>query len=235
MLISHDAWPPPYQIKRHRKARSVKLRVLKAQGLVLTVPFRFNLKETPAILEEHKVWITEQLQQWQQSQLQAAHMPQKIIFPALNTTWMIHTIVCDCAFEIIYRPNHEIVFVGRRIDVAKCKRVLIDWIKSEAKKYLSVRLKEISTLTDLPYQALTIRDQQTRWGSCSSQQAINLNYKLIFLPAALIDHVLIHELAHTKILNHSNQFWQLVAHHDTHWQTNRRALRKADQYIPGWV
>ena len=82
---------------------------------------------------------------------------------------------------------------------------------STDKKYLKLilhnRLNEISHKYDFQYNRLFIRSQKTRWGSCSAKNNISLNIKLINLPDDLIDYVILHELVHTKVKNHQNEFW----------------------------
>jgi predicted metal-dependent hydrolase len=80
--------------------------------------------------------------------------------------------------------------------------------RQEAGRILMARLDELSKRYGFHYQKVTIRNQTTRWGSCSARNNINLNLKLIRLPAALIDYVLLHELVHTRIKNHSAKFWK---------------------------
>ena len=82
--------------------------------------------------------------------------------------------------------------------------------KSSAKKYLVDRLNYFSELYNFNYNRVFIRNQRTRWGSCSDKNNINLNIKLMGLPNRLIDYVILHELVHTKIKNHSSDFWGLL-------------------------
>ena len=79
--------------------------------------------------------------------------------------------------------------------------------KGEARKKLFNRLKELSAQHGFHYNKVTIRNQKTRWGSCSSKNNINLNMKLVRLPDEMIDYVLLHELVHTRIKNHTQAFW----------------------------
>ena len=123
---------------------------------------------------------------------------------------------------MIIRPTREIVFVGKKVDKQIYKKKLIAWIKNQSKKHLSVELATLSQQTNMNFDTLTIRDQKTRWGSCTSDKSISLNYKLIFLPQRLMQHVIIHELCHTLYLNHSDFFWNKVAEFDTDWHDTKR-------------
>ncbi|KPJ77312.1 MAG: hypothetical protein AMJ54_08375 [Deltaproteobacteria bacterium SG8_13] len=77
-----------------------------------------------------------------------------------------------------------------------------------ARKLLVVRLQELSRKYGFAYNRVFIRNQKTRWGSCSANNNISLNLQLIRLPAELMDYVIFHELVHTRIKNHSQAFWE---------------------------
>ncbi len=79
--------------------------------------------------------------------------------------------------------------------------------RTEAKLKLANRLNEFADKYNLTYNRVTFRSQKTRWGSCSQNNNISLNVKLIRLPDELIDYVILHELVHTRIKNHSKKFW----------------------------
>ncbi|RZD33481.1 MAG: hypothetical protein CXT75_11675 [Methanobacteriota archaeon] len=76
-----------------------------------------------------------------------------------------------------------------------------------ARKVLCRRIGELAQLHNFVYNRISIRKQKTRWGSCSSKDNINLNMNLLHLPPELMDYVLLHELVHTKVKNHSKDFW----------------------------
>ena len=79
---------------------------------------------------------------------------------------------------------------------------------NEAASKIATRLQELAQKHSFSYNRLTIRNQKTRWGSCSAKNNISLNIKLALLPDQLRDLVLVHELIHTKIKNHGPKFWQ---------------------------
>jgi predicted metal-dependent hydrolase len=74
------------------------------------------------------------------------------------------------------------------------------------------------------YQRLTIKNQGTRWGSCSARGALSFNYRLLFVPPAVLDYVVVHEVCHLRELNHSDRFWNLVAQEIPAYHAYRQAL-----------
>ena len=87
------------------------------------------------------------------------------------------------------------------------KRNLPEIDRKVARKILCRRIGELAQLHDFVYQRVSIRKQKSRWGSCSSKNNINLNANLLHLPPELMDYVLLHELVHTRVKNHSKDFW----------------------------
>jgi predicted metal-dependent hydrolase len=84
---------------------------------------------------------------------------------------------------------------------------------TKARKRIVHRLEHLSATTGFVYSSVKIRNQKTRWGSCSYQNSLNLNIKLALLPRALMDYVIMHELVHTRIKNHGKRFWALLCSH----------------------
>jgi predicted metal-dependent hydrolase len=80
----------------------------------------------------------------------------------------------------------------------------------KARPKLEGRIKELAQKYQFTFNKLSIKNQKTRWGSCSLKNNINLNARLLHLPIELIDYVILHELVHTKVKNHSKEFWSTL-------------------------
>jgi len=109
------------------------------------------------------------------------------------------------------------------------------WLMRQARDEFTERLDEISRATGLEWNKLSIRGQKTRWGSCSVQGNISLNFKMLFLPSDLVNHVLLHELVHTREMNHSRRFWGLMKQFDPECDLHRAELRRAGHLLPDWT
>ncbi len=103
-----------------------------------------------------------------------------------------------------------------------------DYIKNKekARVLITERLKYFNQYYNLKYNRISIRDTKTRWGSCSSNANLNFSYKLLFLPNDVSDYIIVHELCHLKEMNHSRDFWNLVAEAIPNHRKLRSDIRK---------
>ncbi|RKI39840.1 M48 family peptidase [bacterium D16-51] len=90
----------------------------------------------------------------------------------------------------------------------------------------SSKVEYYAAAMGVTYGRITIRDQKTRWGSCSSKGNLNFNYRLAYLPEELLDYVVVHELAHRIYMDHSERFWQKVAQYFPDYKNCRKRLKE---------
>jgi predicted metal-dependent hydrolase len=231
----------PYTLRISEKAKHVRFQVSVEKGLEIVVPKRFSVSRVPSLVEKNSQWIEQALQKAKafQGRIGAVRdwqMPQEITSPALDLTWRVLTCRDDVKSVMVRETSATTLVVhGATDDGATCQRALKGWLTDKAKDYLVPWLQRVSDETGLDYSAVSIRQQQTRWGSCSSRRSISLNARLLFLPPDLVTYVLVHELCHTKHLNHSPRFWRLVESHLPDYRQFDRQLRNGDRFMPGWL
>lgn len=97
--------------------------------------------------------------------------------------------------------------------------------KITAQQLVTQQLEKFNQFYKFNYFKITIRDQKTRWGSCSTKGNLNFNYRIVYLEPALIEYVVVHEMCHLKEFNHSKRFWELVAQTIPNYKTLRKTLK----------
>jgi predicted metal-dependent hydrolase len=114
---------------------------------------------------------------------------------------------------------------------AYIKDAALKALRTQSKAYLTRRLEALANEHGFSYQTIRFSNAGTRWGSCSTNGTISLNIWLMQLPFTLIDYVLIHELCHTRHMNHSTQFWALVESILPDYRVRRTALKAQHPYV----
>jgi predicted metal-dependent hydrolase len=234
-----DRLEPPCKIRRSRRARHILLRVTPEDGLVATLPWRATKKALRQAISEHAAWIDEQLLHVaaERERLLEARQtrPEVLELRASGQILQLHySAASGSRHRLMKRDNTLHIHMPDIQDTAAAHHQLGNFVRREARQFLGDRLETLAERHGLVYSGLSIRRQKTRWGSCSAKKRINLNDRLMFLPEPLMEHVLLHELAHTRHLDHSPRFHALLTKLDPRTKEHRKALRHAGQYIPEW-
>lgn len=109
---------------------------------------------------------------------------------------------------------------------AAIKKAILKWYLSEADQIIRQRTKRYFPILDVMPRKIEIKDQEKRWGSCSSKSVLRFNWRIIMAPISIIDYVVVHELCHLKVKNHSPAFWRLVSLAVPDYRKRRDWLRK---------
>ncbi len=167
-----------YQIRKHKRAKNLKVAVHNTGEVVVTVPFFISLKKGEEFLKAKITWI----------------------------------------YKRVPRNNQ-----ASRLNHSRRKEYLAQ--KEKARSLVERKVNLFNQFYNFPVQKIFIRNQKTRWGSCSSKGNLNFNYKMINLPDKLSEYIVVHELCHLKELNHSKKFWDLVNQTIPDYQERRKELK----------
>ena len=195
-------------VRRHRQARRYTLRVQAAtRDIVVTMPTRGSLKEAAAFAQKHGAWIATRLSRLPE----AAPFADGVVIPLRGTP-----------HRILHRPHQRgTVWTETGADgenvlcvtggAPHINRRITSYLKKEARRDLDTASRKYAQQTGASIRRITVRDQSSRWGSCSSTGALSYSWRLIFAPPFVLDYLAAHEVAHLIEMNHSPRFWRLLA------------------------
>lgn len=197
------------QIRKSGKANRISIRI-KEGNVILIIPQKKQTEEGIRFLQSKYSWILSHLKKKQTVIFDESTIFRTITFELKITksplssfhfklTSNLLTILCPQNLDIRSEKSQSVI----RIGIERAMRM-------EAKRILPKRLAFLAEKHRFSYSNVSIRSSKTRWGSCSSRGNISLSYFLMTLPGDLIDYVLLHELCHTKEMNHSVRFWKLM-------------------------
>jgi predicted metal-dependent hydrolase len=233
--------PLHYRVRVSARSRNIRLRVTVRHGLEVIVPRDYDTGGIPAIIERKKHWIRAALERayvhrkffepeptWS--------LPQQISLPAISQVWHVTARESPAASVTVREvgPNELLVF-GAIHNEQKSRESLARWLMRKTRQHLVPRLKQLSELTGLRHRRTFVKRPRTRWASCSRHKSVSLNAKLLFLPPAYVDYVMIHELCHLAEMNHSKRFWGLVAGYSPGYKSLDMQLREMWKTVPRWA
>jgi predicted metal-dependent hydrolase len=217
----------PLLIKKSARARRFSLQVSEARrGALLTMPAYSSYGEADEFLSRHLGWLKERV----------AGLPEPVPFshgaivPLRGLAHQIRFVGFVRHRGIVWVEEPEYARPapawpeGARVSVRRLPRLhvtgeedhaprrLLDWLKRQAQLDLKARVAVHARRLDLEPQRIYVRDQTTRWGSCSTSGALSFSWRLVLAPPFVLDYLAAHEVAHLAHMNHGPRFWALVEH-----------------------
>ena len=206
-------------IKTSRRSKSISLKIRNGE-LEISCPYNTSEIFLKNLIERKKEWINKNIDRSRKNHKKIDQISNGFItFKGL----VLQLIYKKSNFERITVEDNELkIFYSEK---SKSRQLIIEWLKLQANNFLRARLSFLSKRINIEFNSLTIKSYTARWGSCNIKGDIFLNWKLIMLPESVIDYVLIHELAHINVPNHSREFWELVKKKDPNYCKNKRWLK----------
>lgn len=231
---------PEYTLRVSARARQVRLKISPREGLVVVVPKRLRGYDPADALRSRRDWIDSTLAHFAERRAALiaspdALLPDEVAFPATGERWPVEYRSTTAASVRARVVGGLLVVLGDVDDAEACLAALRRWLHAAAAPRLLALLAEESARTGLPYRKGSVRAQRSRWGGCSSSGSITLNRALLFLPPELARGVVLHELAHLKVPNHSPAFWHFLVRLDPEAHNHRAAIKLSWDAVPPWA
>ena len=219
-----------YAIRASTRRRTLSLELRADGSLTVATPRGLSLATIRAFVESRRAWIEAK------RALLARPAPLRVLpehgarLPYLGSELVLDISIapsrraacrCDSGNLMIEVPHDSAI-----------RPAIEAWYRREAARHYAARLAHFAPLVGRAARKLVIRAQRTRWGSCSARGTISLNWRLMQAPPEILDYVLVHELCHLLVPNHSPRFWAEVARVLPDWRRRRAQLRQFGRSLP---
>lgn len=214
-----------YTLRRDRRRLALRI---DERGLAVGAPRGLTLAEIEAFIASHADWVTQKLDEYvDRAALRHPPIHDGARLPLLGREARIRVTAgnnrglwADDELWLAARPTADLALLARRA------------LQRRALEHFRPRLAAMVARLDRPMPALAISSARARWGSCSAQSGIRLNWRLIHLPPELIDYVIAHEAAHLVEMNHGPRFWAVVDSLHPDWRAARGELKRQGAALP---
>lgn len=214
-----------YTVRRSDRARRARI-VVDPAGVEVVVPRRMALRHVAPFVEEKRPWIERTLRKLREAEAagpavrlqdggEVPYLGQPLGLRVREERGRVrpHVKLRSAALHVALPPGGDL------------RAALEAWYRRRARAEVAARLDAACAHAGITYSRLTIRNQRSRWASCSSTGAMSFNWRLLLAPAEILDYVVEHEVAHLEVLDHSPHFWSLLASRSPDYREHERWLR----------
>jgi hypothetical protein len=233
--------PIEYRIRTSARARNLRLTISPREGLMVVAPPGFDLRRVPGIVEQKRTWIETHLRRFEDAsravdRAPLVALPETLDLPALGELWQIEYRPTNTRVVgvVIDRPGRITVY-GAVHDRDACREALKRWLRLRTREAIVPWLNRLAGQHGFKFNEALIRGPRTRWASCSPNGTISLSFKLLFLERDWVRCVLLHELCHTVLMNHSPRFWALLGGLEPDCRAIHKRMRDGWKRVPAWA
>ncbi|MDF2569169.1 MAG: hypothetical protein K0R55_773 [Sporomusa sp.] len=219
-----------YTLRLDKRRKAIQLRVLPNAIVEIIAPAKLTSNEIEHIFITKKKWLTTRLDNL--TSLAANPINQQLMSGAqVLYKGEPHTLTLFMGSskpEVVLKPAELLVKLPTSTEenntTAVTEQIVKTWLIDQARKLFIEKTKHWASVIGVHPVRITIKDQKTRWGSCSSLGNINYNWRIIMAPPRVADYLIIHELCHLLVPNHSAKFWEQVIRFSPEYQECRKWL-----------
>ena len=235
LLDGTSAADGAWRVRASARARRLAVRVLPGGLVEIVVPQGTRPRTVERFVSRHRSWIERTVDLYRPADaLPVTAVPDAIRFTATGAHFAVR-FQDDEGPPRLRVEGAALELTGARSRPALLRHALQRFTMREAHAALGPWLGRLAAASGLEYERVQIRRQRTRWGSCSRTGTISLNACLLFQPPEVVNYLLVHELAHTRHMNHSRRFWRLVESLEPRWRELDAALTRGWREVPAWA
>lgn len=209
-----------YDVQRSREASKPRIDI-DIHGVKIVLP---DSDETPPaeLLKENAVWVIEKKREYDgyREQIPAREFVAGETFQYLGEPFEV-VVERRSSSAVI---ESEFRLAKHHVDQTSIQRALETLYRREARDHFKSRADRFADQMGVEYGQIEIRNQRTKWGSCSTTGTLGLNWRLMMAPPDVVDYIVIHELAHLREQDHTDEFWSLVAEYDSEYESHAEWL-----------
>ncbi|MBE6083002.1 MAG: M48 family metallopeptidase [Tissierellaceae bacterium] len=199
------------------KRKTVGITIDEKGEVKVSVPLYIDEEKIREIVQQKAPWIEKKINEIQSMNLNTVHreftdgeslfyLGKEYVFKIIKEDLNVPKVIINGNIIEMYISENLLKENSKQV----IKEILIKWYRQNFAEIVKDRIEKYSLLLKVKYKKIKIKDQKTLWGSCSTKENINLNWRLIMAPFPIIDYVVVHELCHLRFMNHSKDFWALV-------------------------
>lgn len=200
--------------------------IASANGLEVVAPENFNPVYLEDVIRSKQKWILEKLAHFDRAAFFMSPQPGNKRVLYRGHTYEVETEVRSGAPQSVEVDEGKLVVTVPEGSETKAPAVLEKWYRRMARLLINQRVRIMGQRLNVSFNRVFIKDQKTRWGSCSHKKNLNFNWRLVMAPLPVLDYVVVHELIHLIEPNHSKKFWSLVEKACPDYRDHRAWLKK---------
>jgi len=223
-----------YDVKRGKRKKTIAVQVASASQVIVLAPIYLKDEKIREIIKKKAKWIIEK--QNYHKKIEELFPPkefvsgEQILYQGRKYRLKVVEKKDDFSDNLAISGRKIVATVDPELNAdekkAAIKKAILKWYLSETDQIIRQRTKRYIPILDVMPRKIEIKDQEKRWGSCSSKSVLRFNWRIIMAPISIIDYVVVHELCHLKAKNHSPAFWRLVSLAVPDYRKRRDWLRK---------
>jgi predicted metal-dependent hydrolase len=225
----------PWTVRTSRRARRLSVRVYPGGRVEVVVPPGASPALVQRFIGEHRQWIDRRVREFSAHTVEHNERPTALHLAAIDAKYVVEYHATPAPVRVSRVGPYRVRVSGAVHNARAVAHALRRWLMGVAQLEMSKRITELAFGLDLHIERVQVRCQRTRWGSCSAAGTISLNVCLLFLDPAIVRYLFLHELCHTRHMNHSARFWALVESFEPHYRRLDRELTHGWQHVPAWM